>query len=110
MVGAGNLLRRPGALASAKLAKGMRRALGRAPTALTRSPRRRRLLALGLCAPGFFGIASTPFHRNLGLLAAAAAAFAAALAYRRLSEPFHIKAETTAQRPCPDPLHEDAHA
>lgn len=67
--------------------------LARLPLAWTASARRRRLLVLGLAAPGFGLAASTPGHQNLVLLGLGGLLFAAALAFRRWSEPVFVRAE-----------------
>jgi hypothetical protein len=81
-----------------------RRSLGwgiRLPLAWTVSPRRRRLLVLGLAAPGFSLIATTPFHHALGLLALGAVLFVAALMFRRWTEPAFVRAEAAGHWPPP---------
>lgn len=80
------------------------------PTAWTLSARRRRLLVLVLAAPGFVGLVATPLHRNLFILLAGAALFAAALAFRRLTEGAFVRAEAAALWPPsptsrPEPRH-----
>jgi hypothetical protein len=69
------------------------------PRAWTASGRRRRLLLLGLAAPGFLAIATTPAHHSFALLIAGFAAFAAAFVYRRLTEPVFVRAEAAALWP-----------
>jgi hypothetical protein len=71
----------------------------RLPRAWTLTPKRRRLLALGLAAPGFALVFSAPLHRNLALLALGGALFAAALIFRRLSEPLFARAGAGALWP-----------
>jgi len=49
--------------------------------------RRRRLLLLATCAPGFGAVAALPFHRNLWVLLAGTLGVLAAFALRAVSEP-----------------------
>ena len=69
------------------------------PRAWTASVRRRRLMLLGLAAPGFLAIAVTPAHQNFFLLVAGVLAFVAALVFRRLTEPVFVRAEAAALWP-----------
>jgi hypothetical protein len=69
--------------------------------AWTSSPRRRRLLVLGLAAPGFVLITTTPLHRTFGLLALGTVLFAAALIFRRQTEPAFVRAEAAGHWPPP---------
>ena len=78
----------------------------RAPQAWVRSVRRRRLLLLALAAPGFLVVFATPLHRSLALLALGLMLFAAALGFRRWSEPLFARAEAAALWPPPPPLKE----
>jgi hypothetical protein len=59
----------------------------RLPEAWRRTPRRRRFLFLGLCAPGFLGVATLPFHHNLWALLLGLAGMGLAYGFRALSEP-----------------------
>lgn len=69
------------------------------PAACTSSARRRRLLLLAMTAPGFAALVTTPLHQNLAVLAAGAVLFAAALAFRRLTEGAFVRAEAAALWP-----------
>jgi len=87
----------------------------RLPLPWIATPRRRRLLLLALAAPGFLLVAATPWHGSLGGLVAGFVLFAAALLFRRRTEPVFVRAEAAALwPPAPDarPLHprEDPHA
>jgi hypothetical protein len=73
----------------------------RLPLAWTASARRRRLLLLGLAAPGFLLVALTPWHQVLGLLVLGAVLFAAALVFRRGTEPVFVRAEAAELWPPP---------
>ena len=80
------------------------RRLGRGawlPLAWTSSPRRRRLLVLGLAAPGFVLVTATPLHRSFGLLALGAVLFAAALIFRWGTELAFVRAEAAGDWPPP---------
>lgn len=57
------------------------------PSRWTRTRRRRRLLFLGLCAPGFVATFATPLHHNFFLLVFGIGLFAAAALLRALTEP-----------------------
>jgi len=59
----------------------------RLPRAWTRTPRRRRLLFIAACAPGFLAVFATPAHRNLAVLVLGLALFGAACLFRGLTEP-----------------------
>ena len=76
------------------------------PRAWTTSVRRRRLMLLGLAAPGFLAIAATPAHQNFFLLVAGLVAFSAALVFRRLTEPVFVRAEAAALWPPAADLHQ----
>lgn len=69
------------------------------PLAWTMNPRRRRLLVLGLAAPGFALITTAPLHRTFALLALGAVLFAAALIFRRRTEPAFVRAEAAGHWP-----------
>jgi hypothetical protein len=69
------------------------------PRAWTASVRRRRLMLLGLAAPGFAAIAATPAHQNFFVLVAGVLAFAAAFLFRSLTEPVFVRAEAAALWP-----------
>ena len=73
------------------------------PRAWTTSVRRRRLMLLGVAAPGFLAIATTPAHQNFFVLVTGLLAFAAALVFRRLTEPLFVRAEAAA--PWPTVIH-----
>jgi hypothetical protein len=62
----------------------------RLPEAWRRTPRRRRFLFLGLCAPGFLTVAALPLHHNLWALLLGLAGIGLAYAIRRLSEPLFL--------------------
>jgi hypothetical protein len=62
----------------------------RLPAAWRRTPRRRRFLFLGLCTPGFLGVAALPLHHNLWLLLLGLAAMGLAAGFRALSEPIFL--------------------
>jgi hypothetical protein len=70
-----------------RLSASVWRLASRLPARWRSSARRRRLLFLALCSPGFIGIAALPAHRNIWVLLASLASMAVALAFRRLSEP-----------------------
>lgn len=71
----------------------------RLPLRWTASPRRRRLLLLGLAAPGFVAVFTTPMHQNLLVLVLGLLAFAAALIFRRRTERVFRRAEAAALWP-----------
>jgi hypothetical protein len=82
----------------------------RLPRPLVATRRRRRLLFLALAAPGFFAVFGTPMHRNLFVALAGFILFAAALAFRRRTEPrFAAAAIANADPPNPIPT-ETRHA
>lgn len=62
-------------------------------------PRRRKLLFLGLAAPGFFAVFTTPLHRNFAVLALGVLSFAAACLFRARTEPLFVRAEAAALWP-----------
>ena len=57
------------------------------PHSCRSTARRRRLLFLAACAPGFGAVAALPFHKNLWVLLAGTLGVLAACALRALSEP-----------------------
>ena len=57
------------------------------PLSWRSTARRRRLLFLTACAPGFGAVAALPLHKNLWLLLAGTLGVLAAFALRALSEP-----------------------
>src|SRR5690606_26918299 len=67
-----------------------------------RTRRGRRLLFLGLAAPGFFCVFATPRHQNLAVLAVGFTLFAAACLCRAQSEPIFARAEAANLWPPPD--------
>ena len=71
----------------------------RLPLPWTASPKRRRLLLLALAAPGFFLVATTPWHQVFALLVLGFVLFAAAIAFRRRTEPVFVHAEAAAVWP-----------
>lgn len=74
---------------------------GRLPLAWTTSVRRRRWLVLGLAAPGFALVTTTPLHHVFGLLLLGLVLFAAALLFRARTEPVFVRAEAAALWPPP---------
>lgn len=62
----------------------------RLPEAWRRTPRRRRFLFLGLCAPGFMDVAALPLLHNLWALLLGLAGMGLAYGFRRLSEPMFL--------------------
>ena len=75
----------------------------RLPLAWIASPRRRRLLVLALAAPGFLLVTTTPLHRLFAVLVAGVLLFAAALVFRRRTEPVFVRAEAADLWPPPAP-------
>jgi len=57
------------------------------PRSWRSTARRRRLVFLAACAPGFAAVAALPVHKNLWVLLAGTLAVLAAFALRALSEP-----------------------
>lgn len=82
--------------------------VSRLPLAWTVSPRRRRVLLLTLAAPGFGLVASTPLHRAPALLTLGGVLFAAALLFRRLTEPVFVRAAAAALWPPSRPVQWEA--
>lgn len=69
------------------------------PGAWTASRRRRRLLFLGLAAPGFLCVFATPLHQNLAVLLAGFLLFGAACGFRAHTERLFVRAEAAAVWP-----------
>ncbi len=65
----------------------------RLPLAWTSTPRRRRLLFLGLSAPGFLTVFAIPLHHSFALLILGLAVFACASLFRQRTEPVFARAE-----------------
>ena len=85
----------------------------RVPSRWTRTRRRRRLLFLALCAPGFVAIFATPLHHNFFLLVFGIVLFAAAALFRTLTEPLFERAAAAgslANSPSPPPSEDSRHA
>lgn len=76
----------------------------RFPSGWVSSARRRRLLFLGLAAPGFTAVFAAPLHQNLALLGLGLVLFLGALGFRRRTEPLFARAEQAALWPPPPPL------
>jgi hypothetical protein len=73
----------------------------RFPLRWTRTPRRRRLLFLGLAAPGFLDVFGTPFHRQFFLLVVGFLLFGAAVLFRIRTEPLFVRADAADLWPAP---------
>jgi MFS family permease len=71
----------------------------RLPAAWTAGRRRRRLLFLGLAAPGFLCVFATPLHQNLAVLVMGFVLFGAACAFRARTERLFVRAEAEAVWP-----------
>ena len=71
----------------------------RLPGAWTASRRRRRLMFLGLAAPGFVCVFATPLHQNLAVLLAGFLLFGAACGFRARTECLFVRAEAAAVWP-----------
>ena len=71
----------------------------RLPGRWTASRRRRRLLFLGLAAPGFLCVFATPLHQNLAVLLAGFVLFGAACVFRARTERLFVRAEAAAVWP-----------
>lgn len=85
----------------------------RMPARWTRTRRRRRLLFLALCAPGFVAIFATPLHHNFFLLVFGIVLFAAAALFRALTEPLFEHADAAGPQitsPSPPPSEDSRHA
>ena len=75
----------------------------RLPPAWVSSVRHRRLLFLGLAAPGFLAVFTTTLHHNFFLLIGGFVLFAGAVLFRAVSEPLFVRA-TAAAAWSPDPV------
>jgi hypothetical protein len=82
----------------------------RVPLAWTTSRRRRRLLFLGLAAPGFLAVFATPLHQTLAVLLAGFVLFAAACLFRARTERLFVRAEAAALWPPTPSPKEPPHA
>ncbi len=85
----------------------------RAPARWTGTRRRRRLMFLALCAPGFVAIFATPLHHNFFLLVFGIVLFAAAALLRALTEPFFERADAAGRlitSPAPPHSEDSRHA
>ena len=71
----------------------------RMPLACTATPRRRRLLFLGLAAPGYLAVFGAPVHQNLAVLVAGFGLFGAACVFRGRTERVFVRAEAAALWP-----------
>ena len=85
-------------LSAAEFAR-LRWLTARLPAAWTTSRRRRRLLFLGLGAPGFLCVFATPLHQNLAVLLAGFLLFGAACGFRARTERLFVRAEAAAVWP-----------
>jgi hypothetical protein len=65
----------------------------RFPAAWLLTLRRRRLLFLGLAAPGFLAVFTTTLHHNFFVLVAGFVLFGVAVLFRAASEPLFVRAE-----------------
>lgn len=65
----------------------------RLPSTWLLTVRRRRLMFLGLAAPGFLAVFTTTLHHNFFVLVAGFVLFGAAVLFRALSEPLFVRAE-----------------
>ena len=85
----------------------------RVPARWTRTRKRRRLLFLALCAPGFVAIFATPLHHNFFLLVFGILLFAVAALLRALTEPFFERADAAGRlvtSPAPPHSEDSRHA
>ena len=83
------------------------------PSRWSRTRRRRRLLFLALCAPGFVAIFATPLHHNFFLLVFGIVLFAAAALFRAQTEPLFERADAAGPQitsPSPPPSEDSRHA
>lgn len=78
------------------------------PSAWTRTPRGRRLLFIGLCAPGFALVFATPVHGQLVLSLLGGVMLALAVGFRALTEPVFAQADS-AYAPSPFNIQSEAH-
>jgi hypothetical protein len=69
------------------------------PAAWIATRRGRRLLFLGLAAPGFAAVFSTPLHQSFAALCLGFAAFGAACLFRARTERLIVRAEAAAVWP-----------
>ena len=84
----------------------------RLPLAWIANRRRRRLLFLGLAAPGFFAVFGTTLHHNFFVMLTGFILFAAALIFRLRTEPLFERATAAGLWPLPHssiPPAKDAH-
>lgn len=65
----------------------------RFPPAWLLTVRRRRLLFLGLAAPGFLAVFTTTLHHNFFVLVAGFVLFGVAILFRAVSEPLFVRAQ-----------------
>ncbi|MBB3892892.1 hypothetical protein GGQ61_003630 [Phenylobacterium haematophilum] len=65
----------------------------RLPSGWLLTVRRRRLMFLGLAAPGFLAVFTTTLHHNFFVLVAGFVLFGAAVLFRAVSEPLFVRAE-----------------
>jgi hypothetical protein len=97
-------------LSAAEFAQ-LRWVTARLPGAWTVSRRRRRLLFLGLAAPGFLAVFATPLHQSLAVLLAGFVLFAAACLFRARTERLFVRAEAAAVwPPLPSTLSREDHS
>ena len=85
----------------------------RVPSRWSRTRRRRRLLFLALCAPGFVATFAMPLHHNFFLLVFGIVLFAAAALFRALTEPLFERADAAGPQitsPSPPPSEDSRHA
>lgn len=85
----------------------------RVPSRWSRTRRRRRLLFLALCAPGFVAIFATPLHHSFFLLVFGIVLFAAAALFRALTEPLFERVDASGPlvtSPSPPPSEDSRHA
>ena len=85
----------------------------RVPSRWSGTRRRRRLLFLALCAPGFVATFATPLHHNFFLLVFGLVLFAAAALFRALTEPLFERADAAGPlvtSPSPPPSEDSRHA
>jgi hypothetical protein len=73
--------------------------LSRLPLTWTASVKRRRVLYLGLSAPGFACVFATPLHQNLAVLVVGFVLFGAACLFRARTERVFVRAEAAALWP-----------